>query len=227
MPMNLPNKSGCHGPVLWAVLFLCLIPTTSRAQTQRNPDVVGVNDLLCVGIWEIRPTGGETLKTVRVDPQGNVSLYYIGQVKVAGMAFDQAEAAVAAAYRNNSILENAAPSLNRLESGAAPAITSGLIAAGDRLSIRIFDLVPDVQEARLLTVTAGGKVGLPLLGQFQLAGLSEAAAEQAIAKALEDKFNLKHIPISVLRLGTRQSAEPTVAADTNARTTQELPRTNR
>jgi protein involved in polysaccharide export with SLBB domain len=212
------------------MMLICLGMTASlQAQNQRGapPDIVGVNDLLCIGIWEIRPTGGETLKTVRVDPQGNVSLYHLGQVKLAGLTFEQAEAAIATAYRNNTILDNAAPSLNRLESGAAPSITSGLIAAGDRLSIRIFDLVPDVQESRLLTVSAGGKVGLPLLGQFQVAGLTEAAAEQAITKAMEDKYNLHHIPISVLRLGPRQTAEPTVAADTSARATQELPRTNR
>ena len=157
------------------MMLICLGMTASlQAQNQRGapPDIVGVNDLLCIGIWEIRPTGGETLKTVRVDPQGNVSLYHLGQVKLAGLTFEQAEAAIATAYRNNTILDNAAPSLNRLESGAAPSITSGLIAAGDRLSIRIFDLVPDVQESRLLTVSAGGKVGLPLLGQFQVAGLT-------------------------------------------------------
>jgi protein involved in polysaccharide export with SLBB domain len=212
-----------------AVLIGLCLTTTLHAQNQRAapPDVVGVNDLLCIGIWEIRPTGGETLKTVRVDPQGNVSLYHVGQVKLAGLTFDQAEAAIAAAYRNSTILDNAAPSLNRLENGAAPSITSGVITAGDRLSIRIFDLVPDVQESRLLTVSAGGKVGLPLLGQFPIAGLTEAAAEQAITKALDDKYNLRHIPISVLRLGPKQTAEPTVAADTSARATQELPRANR
>jgi protein involved in polysaccharide export with SLBB domain len=215
---------------IFTTLLICLCMTeTLKAQNQpaAPPDIVGVNDLLCIGIWEIRPTGGETLKTVRVDPHGNVSLYYIGQVKLAGLTFEQAEEAIASAYRNNSLLDNAAPSLNRLETGAAPSIGSGVIASGDRLSIRIFDLVPDVQESRLLTVSAGGKVGLPLLGQFQLAGLTEADAEKAITKALEDKFNLHHIPISVLRLAPKQSAEPTVAADTTARATQELPRTNR
>ena len=53
-----------------------------------------------IGIWDVHPTGGETLKTVRVDPQGNVSLFYLGQLRIGGMNFAQAEDAISAAYRN-------------------------------------------------------------------------------------------------------------------------------
>src|SRR5206468_579641 len=58
------------------VAFCGLFSLSARAQLTPppSPDVVGVNDLLCIGVWDNRPTGGETLKTVRVDPQGNVSL---------------------------------------------------------------------------------------------------------------------------------------------------------
>ena len=54
-------------------------------------DTLAVNDLLCIGIWDVRPTGGESLKTVRVDSQGFVSLYYVGQVRIAGKTMEQAE----------------------------------------------------------------------------------------------------------------------------------------
>src|SRR5438552_3833600 len=67
-------------------------PRLASAGPATQPvDVIVSNDLLCVGIWDNRPTGGETLKTVRVDPQGFISLYYIGQLKVSGLTFEQAE----------------------------------------------------------------------------------------------------------------------------------------
>jgi protein involved in polysaccharide export with SLBB domain len=197
--------------------LLCLVSHGTVAAPATQPvDLVAVNDLLCVGICD-RPADGETLKTVRVDSQGKVSLYYVGQVKIVGKTFEQAEKEIAEAYRGTGVLNNAYPSINRLETAGNVSVTAGKITAGERLSLRIFEVVPDIEEARVLTVSEGGKVGLPLLGQFKLAGLTEAEAEQAIARAMEDQFNLKNIPVSVLRLGSRQQSEPTVAAEPNAR----------
>ena len=116
------------------------------------------------------------------------------------------------------------PSVNRLEAAATASVRVDKIAVGDRVSVKILDLVSGLEEARVLTVSEGGKVGLPLLGQFKLAGLTEADAEQAVIKALEERFDLRKIPVSVLRLGARQQSEPTVAAEPNARATQTLPR---
>jgi protein involved in polysaccharide export with SLBB domain len=202
-------------------------PPATQPATGQGVDTVAPNDLLCIGIWDVRPTGGETLKTVRVDAKGFVTLYYVGQVKVGGLTFERAEFVIADAYRGNGITDNAAPSVNRLEGGAAPSVPSGQIAVGDRVSVRILDLVPDIEQSRLLTVSEGGKVGLPLLGQFKLAGLTEADAEAAISRAFEERFGLRHVPVSLLRLGKNQSAEPTVAAEPNARATSELPRARR
>jgi protein involved in polysaccharide export with SLBB domain len=181
--------------------------------TQPIVDVIVANDLLCIGIWDNRPTGGETLKTVRVDGNGYVSLFYIGQLKLAGLTFEQAERSIADTYRANGALENCAPSLNRLEPAHAATVRSANISAGDRISVRILDLVPDVEQSRIFTVSDGGKVGLPLLGQFKVEGMTEANAEVAITRAFEQQFNLRNIPVSVLRLGARQNSEPTVAAE--------------
>jgi protein involved in polysaccharide export with SLBB domain len=181
--------------------------------TQPIVDVIVANDLLCIGIWDNRPTGGETLKTVRVDGNGYVSLFYIGQLKLAGLTFEQAERSIADTYRANGALENCAPSLNRLEPAHAASVRAAAISAGERISVRILDLVPEVEQSRIFTVSDGGKVGLPLLGQFKVEGLTEANAEVAITRAFEQQFNLRNIPVSVLRLGPRQNAEPTVAAE--------------
>lgn len=195
------------------VVIVAAVSIHQEAQPQPpSPDIVGPNDLLCIGIWDTHPTGGETLKTVRVDPQGNVSLYYIGQLKIAGMNFAQAEDAIIAAYRNSGVVKDTFASLNRLESGQSPSIQSGAIQPGDRISVALLDLVPEVRHARILTVSPGGAVGLPMLGQFRIAGLTEASAETAIQRAMSDKFNINNLAVSVLRLSPRQFEEPTVAA---------------
>ena len=51
-----------------------------------------------------------------------------------------------------------------------------------------------------MTVSDGGRVGLPLLGQFTLAGLSEADAEKAITQAFEQRFGVQNLPVSVLSI---------------------------
>ena len=99
----------------------------------------------------------------------------------------------------------------------------GPIAVGERISVRVLDLVPDVEQSRIFTVSEGGKVGLPLLGQFKVAGITEGDAEAAITRAFELQFGLRSVPVSVLRLGPRQEAEPTVASEPNARPTQQVP----
>ena len=211
--------------LFFVTLSLAILPRFATAGPSTKPvDVVGSNDLLCIGIWDVRPTGGETLKTVRVDEKGYVQLYYVPPVKVAGKTFEQAEKEIADVYRGNGVLQAPVPSINRLETAATASVAAGKIGVGDRVSVRIFVIVPGVEEARILTVSEGGKVGLPVLGQFKLAGLSDAEAELAIAKALEDQYNIQKIPVSVLRLGSHQANEPTVAAEPNARATQTLPR---
>ena len=47
--------------------------------------------------------------------------------------------------------------------------------------------------------------------------MTEADAEKAIVRAFDEQFNLRNIPVSVLRLGPKQQAEPTTAAEANAR----------
>jgi protein involved in polysaccharide export with SLBB domain len=212
--------------VLAAIVMLMGFSSFALPSTQ-PVDTIATHDLLCIGIWDIRPTGGESLKTVRVDGQGNVSLYYVGTVRIGGKTFAQAEKEIADAYQASGVLKTPQPSVNRLETAEGVAIKSGKIAAGEKVSIRIFDLVPDVEVSRILTISEGGKVGLPLIGQFPLAGRTEAEAEQDIARTLQEQFGLPKIPVSVLRLGPKQKSEPTTAADANGRATQQVPRTTR
>ena len=220
----------------FSAVLVCSVALLLSAVARRAPaggsatqpvDMIATNDLLCVGIWDVRPTGGETLKTVRVDELGNISLYYVGQLRVAGRSFEQAEKEIGDAYRASNLLQNAIPSINRLETGATVSVASGPIAVGDRFSVRVLDLIPYIEECRVLKVSDGGKVGLPLLGQFKMAGLTEADAEKAISRAYEEQFELRNIPVSVLRLGPKQQAEPTTVGEPNSRRTQQLPRTTR
>jgi protein involved in polysaccharide export with SLBB domain len=204
------------------LLILRTGPVSSAQPTTQPVDTINPNDLLCIGIWDIRPTGGETLKTVRVDPKGYVSLYYVGQVKLAGKTFEQAEREINDVYRANNVTNNAAPSLNRLENGATASVQYGLIGVGERISVRVLDLVPDVEQCRVFTVSEGGKVGLPLLGQFKVAGMNEADAEAAITRSFEVQFGLHNVPVSILRLGPRQESEPTTASEPNSRPTQQV-----
>ena len=213
---------------LAVVMILLLITARAFAGPATQPvDTIVANDLLCIGIWDIRPTGGESLKTVRVDAQGNVSLYYVGTVRLGGKTFSQAEKEIGDAYQASGVLKAPQPSVNRLETGDAVAVKSGKIAVGEKVSVRIFDLVPDVEVSRIFTISDGGKVGLPVIGQFPLAGRTEAEAEKDITRTLQEQFGIPNIPVSVLRLGPKQKSEPTTAADPNGRATQQVPRTTR
>src|SRR5258708_7615307 len=86
--------------ILTALAPSALRPCAAVAEPATQPvDVIVANDLLCIGIWDNRATAGENLKTVRVDSAGMVSLFYIGQLKLAGLNFEQAEKVIADTYR--------------------------------------------------------------------------------------------------------------------------------
>jgi protein involved in polysaccharide export with SLBB domain len=69
--------------------------------------VISPNDFLLVSITDLLGPGQEQFKQVRVSESGNISLPYIRQIKAAGMSEGQLEEAIAQAYRDRDLVQNA------------------------------------------------------------------------------------------------------------------------
>jgi protein involved in polysaccharide export with SLBB domain len=183
---------------LLIALPLAAEPPSKAAQAA---DVVGPGDLLAIGMLE---TGAkaELIKLCRVDEAGQVSLYWIIKpLKLGGMTFVDAEKEIAKTYTDLGLLHQPLVSLNRIETGAQAAAAGfklGPIMPGEWVRVRIGGASGFM--SRFLKVTDGGSVGVPMLGQTHVGGLSEAQAEQAITNDLANQSLVKNAMISVLRL---------------------------
>jgi protein involved in polysaccharide export with SLBB domain len=201
-------------PITTLVVLLSLLisasPKThaqSPAATEPDTDTVAPGDTLCIGVSDLHPARAELLKTVHVTAAGDVRLFYVGSIHIAGLSFEDAEKAIAKAYKDAAISNDSAVTINRLATGTPPAT----LKPGDRLSIKIIDLAGSGRSvARILPLSPAGKLSLPYLGQIKLAGYSEAEAETAIQKAYADKQIVKEALISVLLLQPGESTEPTI-----------------
>jgi RNA polymerase sigma factor (sigma-70 family) len=181
--------------------------TTGTAGAVAESDTVRPGDLLCVGVGGLRQGEVETLKTAHVNVAGEVSLLYVGAVKIGGMRFDEAEKAIAARYKEAQLLVETLVTVNRLGSGGE----TRTLGAGDRVSIRIEELAgPGEEVRRVLPVSGEGNVGLPLIGQVHIGGLDEGQAEAVIAKSYEEHLFLQKGVVSVVRLTGDEKEEPTV-----------------
>src|SRR5262249_6173656 len=68
----------------------------------------------------------------------------------------------------------------------------------DLLNITITDLVsPGVETQKQARVSETGKISLPLIGQLQAEGLTEAQLEQAITAAYRDQQIIQNAQVSV------------------------------
>lgn len=79
---------------------------------------IGNFDLLRVVVWELMGPASESVRIVRVGPDGVVGLPFLGKVPVAGLTAGQVEAAISKDFREKNILQNAQVAVLRLE--AAP-----------------------------------------------------------------------------------------------------------
>lgn len=209
-------KAVLTGVVGVMVLALAVWPLVHvRAQARipspiaaaQGVDTIMPGDTLCIGIAELFPGQVETIKTVHVNAQGDVPLLYLGGVHVGGMEFGTAEKVIAEAYKGAQLVAQTSVSINRLAGGkvARP------LRAGDRVSVRIFELAePGEWVVRIVPVSEGGKVGLPFIGQVELAGMDEGAAERVIAKRYEDQQRIRDAMVSVYRLEEGETEEPTI-----------------
>jgi polysaccharide export outer membrane protein len=76
---------------------------------------IAANDLLQISITDLVAPGVETYKTQRVTQSGNISLPYIGQVRGLGLTEAQLEEAIAQAYKDKNIIQNAQVSVTTVE----------------------------------------------------------------------------------------------------------------
>lgn len=207
------GKSAAVGMLVAAAVIAAMALSLVRVNAQQDgaapphSDTVKPGDLLCIGVAGLLPGELETLKTVHVNGTGEVSLFYVGQVKIGGLRFDQAERVIAAQYNQRQLVVDAPVTVNRLDGGGELRT----LGPGDRVSIRIEELTGDGGEVRrVLPISGEGNVGLPLLGQLHIGGLEEWQAEVAIAKAYESHQILQQPAISVVRLKPTENEEPTV-----------------
>jgi protein involved in polysaccharide export with SLBB domain len=77
--------------------------------------VIGRNDLLSISITEVAGPGVESVKTTRVSESGMVSLPLIGSIKAAGQTEADLEKAIAQAYKDKNLIQNAQVSVTVLE----------------------------------------------------------------------------------------------------------------
>lgn len=76
--------------------------------------------------------------------------------------------------------------------------TDYVIGPDDMLSISITDLIaPGVETVKQMRVSTSGKISLPMIGQVQAAGYSEAGLEQEITKAYLNANIIQNAQVSV------------------------------
>jgi polysaccharide export outer membrane protein len=79
-----------------------------------------------------------------------------------------------------------------------------VIGRNDLLQITLTDVTPGVETAKTSRVSESGNVSLPLIGQIQASGLTEAQLERAIQQKYQDQGIVKNATVSVTVLEARQ-----------------------
>lgn len=222
--MNLRTKLPRHaGFFLVAAVGVCIVAIfesrgSSAAAPAPHADApaaerlrIAPGDRLCIGVAGLDPADVETLKTVRVAADGGVGLYFVGVLKIGGLTYEEAERTIAKAYTEGHLVQGPSVTVNWLAPPKAVRADDKL-AAGDRISLKVFDLHPNAVAGRLLTINRAGTAGIPYLGQVTLAGLSDAEAESAIAKQYSERGLIHNPRISVFHLSPEEISEPTVDA---------------
>ncbi|HYE18364.1 MAG TPA: polysaccharide biosynthesis/export family protein [Tepidisphaeraceae bacterium] len=175
-------------------------------------------DVYDVNVAGLKKVGVAHVKRVRVGAGGEIGVPYVGPVKIGGLEEGPASLAIAKALRDNRIIEQPVVWLTPVSppgGGPAPAAPAP-IAKGDVLRVTVGDLAgPGEETVAYLTVdAAAGAVRPPLVTDaVPVAGLTEVAAEAAIAKAYRDARVVQNPLIGVFRL---DPAAPFDEADVRA-----------
>ncbi len=172
--------------------------------------VVAPGDLLVLSFPNFTAPGGDYMKPVRVGADGNIPLPLVPNlIKVAGLSLAEAEKAVSGAVKELKLSADPMVTIDRMERAAAASVALGPIVAGDVIRLSVNDLFgPGVERVRHLHVSPDGHISLPLLGQTKVAGMTEAQAEAAVAKAYVDAKMMSAVIVSVLRVKLPPGPEP-------------------
>ncbi len=90
--------------------------------------VISKNDLLLVSITDLLGPGIESFKQPRVSESGNISLPYIRQIRAEGLTEAQLEEAIATAYRDMQLVQNAQVSVQVQEARGRTFTMAGSVA---------------------------------------------------------------------------------------------------
>jgi protein involved in polysaccharide export with SLBB domain len=190
----------CLGLVVGLIAFSFTLP--SSAQTKPS-DLIEPGDLLLVRVDDLNAMGRTENLDIRVDDEGKVSLPLIRRVAVSGMNFPDAAKAIGKLYIDNGYFRTPKIEVSRTEESAQAKIKPAPIAAGEHVSIRIYDFPkPGTSEDLDIAIDADGNADLPKIGKIKFAGLKECQAEDAVADALQKAKALKGPIVLVRRTAT-------------------------
>jgi polysaccharide export outer membrane protein len=116
--------------------------------------VIGNGDLVDVSITNLVAEGVETTKATRVSESGNISLPLIGQIHAEGLTEDQLQTAIAAAYHNANLIQQAQVSVTVTEAQARTFSVLGAVGAAGRFAItqsdfRVLDALVIARDVNL------------------------------------------------------------------------------
>ncbi len=193
----------------FALLVLTLLVFVARADDavdQKGP--AQTNDLLNIAVTGLIGPGLKTSFKKRVDGNGEISMPLIGKIDVNGKKLADVQDAVNNAYNKAQLIRAAAAQVTREEVAANASIKCGVIAKGDHLEFRIWDLKgPQQETAEVMEVDEKGEINLPIAGKINLVGKDEADAEKAIQKIYRDKQLLAAAMVCVRRISENEAKE--------------------
>jgi len=155
-------------------------------------------DLLRIRIEGLHPGPPPAEKWVRIDDDGLASLPYIGGQKLTGLTTAAAEAALAKAFREAGIVQNAQIDVRRIEAGSRVSANLAKLNKGDLVAVSVDDLTgPGVTSEFRAHVGADGELPVPLIGAPKVDGLSQIQAERAIAKEFQNRGVVRNAMVGV------------------------------
>lgn len=110
-------------------------PRQSDLEIVREDYRIGRNDLISAAITGLLDQFQETVVTKRVSESGNVSMPLVGPVNVLDLTEAEAEQAIAQAYRDSNIIQNANVSVTVIEARARTFSILGAVGAPGQYAI--------------------------------------------------------------------------------------------
>jgi protein involved in polysaccharide export with SLBB domain len=98
------------------ILAVCRVQSANQADVKLGPIAPG--EVLCVRITELVGPGVETVRTVKVDEQGQITMPLVGGITVGDLTEADAAKAIAKVYRDRNLTANAVVSVLKVNGNA-------------------------------------------------------------------------------------------------------------